>query len=79
MAGACGALDRRSAAVPHPLQCPHHRLAPLDVHPVEVIGALGVEVSRASILARREMGEGASKEERKKLLSLEKLLAERPA
>jgi REP element-mobilizing transposase RayT len=42
-------------------------------------GALGVEVSRASILARREMGEGASKEERKKLLSLEKLLAERSA
>ncbi|HYN41204.1 MAG TPA: transposase [Thermoanaerobaculia bacterium] len=39
--------------------------------------ALGVEVSRASILARREVGEGASKEARKKLFSLEKLLAER--
>jgi REP element-mobilizing transposase RayT len=45
-----------------------------------VIGeALGVELSRASILARREVGEGAGKEERKKLLSLEKLLAERRA
>ncbi len=41
--------------------------------------ALGVEVSRASILARREVGEGASKEERKKLAALEKLLAERRA
>jgi REP element-mobilizing transposase RayT len=41
--------------------------------------ALGVEVSRASMLARREAGEGATKDVRKKIVALEKLLAERPA
>jgi REP element-mobilizing transposase RayT len=41
--------------------------------------ALGVEVSRASILARRDAIEGAGKDVRRKLVSLEKLLAERPA
>ena len=41
--------------------------------------ALGVEVSRASMLARRDPVEGASKEVRKKLSVLDKLLAERPA
>lgn len=41
--------------------------------------ALGVEVSRASILARRNALEGASKDVRKKVAALEKLLSERPA
>lgn len=41
--------------------------------------ALGVEVSRASILARRDAVEGAGKDVRKKLATLEKLLSERPA
>ena len=41
--------------------------------------ALGVEVSRASILARRGAPEGASKDVRKKVASLEKLLSERSA
>jgi hypothetical protein len=41
--------------------------------------ALGVEVSRASILARRDAVEGAGKDVRRKLVSLERLLAERPA
>jgi hypothetical protein len=36
-------------------------------------------VSRASILARRNALEGASKDVRKKVAALEKLLAERPA
>ena len=40
---------------------------------------LGVEVSRASMLARKAPGEGATKEVRKKIAALEKLLAERPA
>lgn len=39
---------------------------------------LGVEVSRASILARRNAAEGASKDVNRKLASLEKRLAERP-
>ncbi|MBK8598379.1 MAG: transposase [Holophagales bacterium] len=41
--------------------------------------ALGVEVSRASILARRDGAEGASKEVRKKIAAFEKLLSERSA
>ena len=41
--------------------------------------ALGVEVSRASILARRGAPEGASKDVRKKVAALEKLLSERSA
>ena len=41
--------------------------------------ALGVEVSRASILARRDAGDGASKEVRKRIAALDRLLAERPA
>ena len=40
---------------------------------------LGVEVSRASAMARREAGEGASKDVKKKIAALEKLLAERRA
>jgi REP element-mobilizing transposase RayT len=39
--------------------------------------ALGVEVSRASILARRDAAEGASKDVRKKLAAFDKLLSER--
>ena len=41
--------------------------------------ALGVEVSRASMLARRDAGEGATKDLRRKLAALEKLLADRSA
>lgn len=41
--------------------------------------ALGVEVSRASALARRDAAEGASRDAKKKLAAFEKLLAERPA
>ena len=41
--------------------------------------ALDVEVSRASILARRDAVEGASKDVRKKLTALDRLLSERPA
>lgn len=41
--------------------------------------ALGVEVSRASALARRDAGEGAGKELRRKAAAFEKLLADRPA
>lgn len=41
--------------------------------------ALGVEVSRASALARRDAGTGAGKELRKKAAAFEKLLAERAA
>lgn len=41
--------------------------------------ALGVEVSRASILARRDAAEGASKEMRRKVAAFERLLAERSA
>ena len=40
---------------------------------------LGVEVSRASAMARREAGEGASKDVKKKIAAFEKLLAERRA
>jgi REP element-mobilizing transposase RayT len=40
---------------------------------------LGVEVSRASVLARAETGEGAAKELRRKATAFEKLLAERAA
>lgn len=39
--------------------------------------ALGVEVSRASMLARREAAEGANKDVRKKIAALDKLLSER--
>ncbi|MBI5442943.1 MAG: hypothetical protein HY900_17230, partial [Deltaproteobacteria bacterium] len=39
--------------------------------------ALGVEVSRAAILARRDAAEGAGKEVLKKLAALERSLAER--
>lgn len=41
--------------------------------------ALGVEVSRASMLARRDAGESATKDLRRKLAALEKLLADRSA
>jgi REP element-mobilizing transposase RayT len=41
--------------------------------------ALGVEVSRASMLARRNAGDGATRDVRRKMAALEKLLAERPA
>jgi len=41
--------------------------------------ALGVEVSRASILARRDVLEGAGKDVRRKVAALEKLLSERRA
>jgi putative transposase len=41
--------------------------------------ALGVEVSRASMLARRDAGEGATKDLRRKSAAFEKLLADRPA
>jgi REP element-mobilizing transposase RayT len=45
-----------------------------------VIGeALGVELSRASMLARRDAGEGATKDVRRKIATLERLLAERRA
>jgi len=45
-----------------------------------VIGeALGVEVSRASLLARRDAVEGAPRETRKNLAAFEKLLADRSA
>ncbi len=41
--------------------------------------ALGVEVSRASMLARRDAAEGATKDARRKIAALEKLLADRSA
>lgn len=41
--------------------------------------ALGVEVSRASMLARRDTAEGASRDVRKKTAAFEKLLADRSA
>jgi REP element-mobilizing transposase RayT len=41
--------------------------------------ALGVEVSRASTLARRDAAEGASKEQKRKIAVLAKLLSERTA
>ena len=45
-----------------------------------VIGeTLEVEVSRASVLARKDAAEGATKDFRRKAVAFEKLLAERSA